>query len=267
MEGNENMNDTADNAESITNVMDALGGSTKPEAEPEKTGDKAEGTKESEQKPQENPKWMAQLDGESLKDKALIDQLKNFQNIGELARAYNDLNKQKENSVNLPGSESGEEEVKAFYQKLGMPESADGYSVTDEESKPLRDLAFRHNLTEAQFAGLYKGLAEIGAEAVKANNASLEKMRTETDAALKAEWGKEYKLNLEFLKRGIAAYGGKELGAKLKASGLLYDADIVKMFASLGRQNAESQATTKGAGGGRHEYKSTADGGHFDFGI
>lgn len=255
-------------ADTITSVMDALGGSTEPKNEPASNGgDKDEGTKEKAQEQAENPKWMSQLDGDSLKDEALVKQLSKFQKLGDLAKGYANLEKKLGNSVNIPGEDATAEETKAFYAKLGVPESAEGYSIKDEKAGTFRELAFSNNLTDRQAKALYEGLAQIGAETAKQTALQIQEMAANTDKALKSEWGQEYSKNLEYLKRGIAAYGGNSLGAKLKASGLLYDADVVKMFASLGRANAESVATTKGAGGGANDYKSTADGGHFDFGF
>lgn len=252
-------------AESITDVMNAMNGDPKPDEKPGDNGDKSDGKPETVQN-QDNPKWMAQLDGEALKDADFIKQLRKFQNIGDLARSYSNLEKKMGSYVNIPSEESGEEELNAFYQKLGKPESADGYSIKDEKAGPFKELAFKTNLTDKQATVMFEGLAQIGKDAAKAMNDDLAKMAQESEKALKEEWGNDYNKNLEFLKRGIAAYGGKSLGQKLTASGLIYDADIVKMFASLGKMNSESTATSKGAGG-RTEYQSTANGGHFDFGI
>ena len=255
-------------ADTLTSVIDALGGSTEPKNEPASNGgDKDEGTKEKAQEQAENPKWMSQLDGDSLKDEALVKQLSKFQKLGDLAKGYANLEKKLGNSVNIPGEDATDEERKAFYQKLGVPESAEGYSIKDEKAANFLSLAYNNNLTDSQAKAIYDGLAQIGAEAAKASAEQIKAMAMNTDKVLKEEWGQEYSKNLEYLKRGIADYGGNTLGAKLKASGLLYDADIVKMFASLGRANAESVATTKGAGGNSNDYKSTADGGHFDFGL
>lgn len=266
--GNSAENVTGNNpgTESITSVMDALGGSTEPKGEPASGGDNSEGTKENEQKA-ENPKWMAQLDKESLEDADLIKQLGKFQKLGDLAKSYANLEKKLGNSVNIPGDGATPEEVKAFYSKLGVPESADGYSIKDEKAGVFKEIAFNNNLTDAQAKAIYEGLASMGQKAVEASQEQMARIAAESDRILKEEWGNEYSKNLEYLKRGIAAYGGNTLGAKLKATGLLYDADIVKMFASIGRANAESTATTKGTGGGKVEYQSTANGGHFDFGI
>lgn len=251
-------------AESITDIMNTMGTDPKPDAEPAKSGDNAEGKPEETHKA-ETPKWMAQLDGESQKDEALIKQLSKFQNIGDLAKSYSALEKKMGSSINIPSDEAAAEEVNAFYQKLGKPESADGYSIQDDKAGPYRELAFMNNLTDKQAKGMFEGLAQIGAAAEKQTAENLNKIAQESDQLLHKEWGNEYGTNLEFLKRGIAAYGGNALGAKLKASGLIYDADIVKMFALLGRQAAESTSSTKGAGNGMKDYVPSSEGGLFNY--
>ena len=66
------------------------------------------------------------------------------------------------------------------------------------------------------------------------------------------------------LRRGVTAYGGEKMGAKLQAAGLLADYDVVKMFILLGEQSAEagSPGNTRGRADG---YKSIRDGGTLSF--
>lgn len=252
---------SAGKAESLTDIMNTLN-TSEPAPEPN-NGDNGKGTNEVDQKP-ENPKWMAQLDGESLKNEDLVKQLSKFQNIGDLAKSYSALEKKMGSSINIPDENAAAEEIAAFYAKLGRPESADGYSIADEKAKQFRDIAFMNNLTDKQARGMYDALAQMGAAAVQASQEEQIRKAQESDAQLKAEWGKDYATNLEFLKRGIAAYGGNSLGAKLQNSGLLYDVDVVKMFALLGRQTSEATATTKGTSGGS-DYLASRDGGMFNY--
>ena len=103
-------------AESLTDIMNTLNTS---ELAPEpNNGENGKGTNEVDQKP-ENPKWMAQLDGESLKNEDLVKQLSKFQNIGDLAKSYSALEKKLGKSINIPGDDAAAEELAAFYGKLG----------------------------------------------------------------------------------------------------------------------------------------------------
>lgn len=258
--GNSQVEVPADKAGSITDIMNTLDAPT-PGTKPD-NGEKDEGNKDSQKA--ETPKWMEQLDHEALEDADFVKQLSKFQKIGDLAKSYSALEKKMGSSINIPSEDASAEEIASFYSKLGKPESADGYSIEGERSKPFKDLAFINNLTDRQAKGVFEGLARIGEAAEKASAENLARIAQESDKQLHSEWGNDYAANLEFLKRGIAAYGGNSLGAKLKASGLLYDVDVVKMFTLLGKQSAESSATGKGAGG-RSDYVPTSEGGTFNY--
>ena len=258
--GNSQVEVPADKAGSITDIMNTLD-QPAPDPKPE-NGNNGEGKPEDQKA--DTPKWMEQLDHEALNDADLVKQLSKFQKIGDLAKSYSALEKKMGSSINIPSEESSAEEIASFYSKLGKPESADGYEIEGEKSKPFKDIAFINNLTNKQAKGMFEGLAQIGAAAEQAAAENLAKIAQESDKQLHAEWGNDYSTNLEYLKRGIAAYGGNSLGAKLKASGLLYDADIVKMFALLGRQSAESGAPSKGTGG-KSDYIPTSEGGTFNY--
>lgn len=85
-----------------------------------------------------------------------------------------------------------------------------------------------------------------------------------TEDQLKLEFGNDYSTKLEMCKRGVATYGGPELGKKLQDSGLLYDPDVIKMFIRLGEQSAEAGSSINGAAA-KSGYKTTAEGGSFVF--
>lgn len=250
-------------AESITSVMDAMGSNTEPGATPDAAGNTADGNKEQAQNA-ELPGWMAQLHGESKANADFMKQLSKFKNLDDLAKSYSELEKKLGSSVNIPGEDASDEEKKAFYSKLGVPENAEGYTFGDENSAHLKELAFKHNLTRSQAEGVFGELSEIGKATMKQNAENLKAIGAQTQKELEAEWGKDYQANVQLVKRGIADYGGKSLSEKLNASGLIYDKQIIKMFAQLGKMNAEAGSTSHGTAGG-DGYKSTKDGGTFDY--
>ena len=252
---------SAQPADSITSVMDAMGSNTEPEAAPA-TGEKAEGNKE-ESQTAENPGWMAQLRGEHKDNVDFMKQLSKFKTLDDLAKSYSELEKKLGTSVSIPGENSSAEEIKAFYQKLGVPEDASGYDLP-QDGQAYKDIAFNNNLTVAQAKNVFSSIAEIGKQALAQNAENLKAIGAQTQKELESEWGKDYQTNLELVKRGISDYGGSELSAKLKASGLIYDKQIVKMFAALGKMNSEATVSTKGTAGG-DGYVASKDGGTFNY--
>ena len=263
---NEAAGETATN--DIANVMGGMQ-DQKPDAKPgENTGDKATGNNanaDGNGGEVKHPAWMAQL-GNIEADKA--EKLSKFQKIGDLADNYLELAGKLGNSVVKPGEDASAEEVEAFYRSLGKPESADKYSIEGEDAEMFRKLAYDNNLTDAQAKAFYKSLQEVGNNAINAaaeqQKAAFAQQAHDTQAALQKEYGKDYPTKIEMLKRGVAAYGGEKMGAKLQAAGLLGDYDVVKMFILLGEQSAEagSPGNTKGMADG---YKSIEEGGKFSF--
>ena len=261
-------NETAgETANEIENVMGGMQ-DQKPGTEPtDKSGgdngagnkDAADGKSESEVK---HPAWMAQL-GNIEADKA--EKLSKFEKIGDLAKNYLELEGKLGNSLVKPGKDASAEEVDAFYRQLGKPESADKYTIEGENTDLFRKVAYDNNLTDEQAKAIFQSLKEVGTNLLEQQKAAFAQQAAETQKALQAEYGKDYSTKIEMLKRGVAAYGGEKVGAKLQQAGLLADPDVVKMFILLGEQSQE--AGSPGNGKGKADgYKSIADGGFLNTG-
>ena len=254
-------------ANDIENVMGGMQ-NAKPGTEPTDTAggdngtgnkDAADGKGESEVK---HPAWMAQL-GNIEADKA--EKLSKFEKIGDLAKNYLELEGKLGNSLVKPGEGASAEEVEAFYRALGKPESADKYTIEGEDTELFRKMAYDNNLTDEQAKALYQSLKDVGGNWLEQQKAAFAKQAADTQKALQAEYGKDYQTKIEMLKRGVAAYGGEKVGAKLQQAGLLADPDVVKMFILLGEQSSE--AGSPGNGKAKAEgYKSIQQGGFLSFG-
>lgn len=247
----------------LETIMGNMAGDKKPEAEPgnANAGDKDEGSKDN---GQDMPPWTEQLPAE-LKTADFLKTFSKFKKVGDLAKSYSELEKKSGNSIAIPGDDASDEEKAAFYEKLGRLKSADEYKVPDESLNFYRKLAYENNLSQGQLDNIIKAVADNGLKMLANNAEQQKKQAMATDAALHAEYGDSYSEKMELLQRGIRDYGGNELGAKLQATGLLYDPQIVRMFIALGEQNAEAGSVSKGSGGGKNEYRSIADGGSFTF--
>lgn len=209
-----------------------------------------------------NPAWMEQI-GDITKDAGAAEKLKKFGKVGDLAKSYLELEGKLGNSIVKPGENASAEEIENFYRGLGKPESADKYSIEGDDAKMFREMAYKNNLTDEQAKAIFASLQEVGKNALEAQKAAFAQQAHDTQAALQAEYGKEYPVKIEMLKRGIAAYGGEKLGAKLQKAGLLGDKEIVQMFILLGEQSAEGgSAVNNGKPDG---YKSIEEGGAFSF--
>lgn len=248
----------------LTDAMSGMTGGAEPETKPDaKTGETDKGT---EPQNAETPAWMSQLPEGIRNDADVMKQLSKFQKVGDLAKSYTELETRLGKSIVQPGKDSTPEEVQAFYEKLGKPKDAKSYGIETEGADAYKDIAFKYNLTDDQATGLFKELSDLGIGKVKAAQEELNRRATELDTKLHKEYGSEYEAKLRLLQRGVNAYGGKELGDKLRNSGLLYDESIVRLFIRLGEMGAEPGAAFKGTAAPK-KYKSIAEGGTFDYGL
>ena len=257
-------------ANDITNIMGGMSEGAKPEPKPDgNTGDAGQGQSTGDNGKGgevQHPAWMTQLNGEFIHDAVKTEKLSKFEKISDLASAYLEAEKTLgSNYIVKPGENASDEERRAFYKALGVPDAADKYSIEGEDAEMFRELAYKNNLTDEQAKAFYKSLQEVGNNAIAAQKAAFEQQAHDTQVALQKEYGKDYPTKIAMLKRGVATYGGEKMGAKLQQAGLLGDYEVVKMFILLGEQSAEagSPGNTKGKANG---YKTTAEGGTFNFG-
>jgi len=149
---------------------------------------------------------------------------KKFTSVQALAKSYANLERQigNSNKVAIPSDHSTKEEWDSYYNRLGRPETPDGYELakpegldeklwSEDEVKDYAGMAHKLGLTKSQAAELAKWQAErIGGAATKHTEA-LEQLKTEAVTALKKEWGAEYEANVQAAKKGAMIAGGEEL--------------------------------------------------------
>jgi hypothetical protein len=157
--------------------------------------------------------------------------------------------------VVLPGEHATEAEVRAFYQRLGVPEDPKGYkfdapqlpegvALNEKLDGWFREAAHKHGLTPKQASALYaefNGLqaGEFG-ERQQAEQATI----AEAEAALKKEWGKAFDSKLELAKRAVTTFGAQEAIDKL---GLGNHPDFVRMMARVGEAISEDKLVKAGS--------------------
>ncbi len=256
-------------ANDISTIMGGMSDSAKPESKPDgNTGDAGQGKSDNDTgkgSEVQHPAWMNQINSELMGDAEKAGKLSKFEKLSDLASAYLDAEGKLGNSLVKPGENSTDEERKAFYKALGVPDAADKYSIEGDDAKMFREMAFKNNLTDEQAKAIFASLQDVGKNALEAQKQAFAQQAHDTQAALQKEYGKDYQTKIEMLKRGVATYGGEKLGAKLQQAGLLGDYDVIKMFILLGEQSSEagSPGITKGKA---ESYKSIAEGGTLSFG-
>jgi len=260
----DNGSQQAGNAELLSNAFGAGAEGAKPETKPDEGKKDAGGGTGNEPSKNKLAPWAEQLPPEMRDNPETAGKLAKFGKIGEMAKAYLEL-EGKAAGVVIPGKDAKPEDVAQFWEKAGKPKTANDYSFAkDAESNgaTFAQAAFAANLTEAQGAAMLKSLQDIGAANQKAYLEKLQVKQKEAAIALEKEYGSKYKENMEFLTRGLNA-AGPNVAKLLAGAGLSGDQEIIKAFIAYGKMTAESGASRGGEAGAA--IKSIMDGGSPEF--
>ncbi len=117
--------------------------------------------------------------------------------------------------VKIPSKDAKPEELDAFYNKLGRPESADKYELKIAEGQQIdegmltefKQLAHKRGLKNEDVQALYDWKDAKDKEAVLKYNENRKAEHEKQLNFLKEEWGANYTANEEYARRG-----GKSLG-------------------------------------------------------
>ena len=225
-----------------------------PAAEPEVQAEQPAENKET--KP-ETPAWHSQLPKEMRENADVIGRISGYKTIADLANALIKSEDAGKDALHLPTKDSTDEEVKAFFTKLGVPEKAEDYALSDYDLDPeaikkskeiFMAAAHKSALSKKQAANmwqsqvaLYKAVSQLNAEAQQKVKDGFEPQynklleaeypeATEREKAIKGELGTVTKFAQEL---GI--------GKALAESGLVYDAEFMHKLAGYVKSNSPGE--------------------------
>ena len=149
----------------------------------------------------------------------------------------------------LPKDENDAEGRKAFYAKIGVPETPEGYKLPlkageDDAFTKFAPNLFHQNGVPAKTAeGITKGFMGFIEEQVKAQETA-DKARSEQEVNnLKLEWAHEYDQKAEYARRAFRTIG-KEVGLEeadiAKIEGTVGAAKMLKLFSRIGQAGGEA---------------------------
>ena len=129
-------------------------------------------------------------------------------------------------SIRIPGEKATPDEIKAFNQKLGVPEKAGDYKIArpvlpdyvgwnDQVHTQVLDAAHASGLTTKQTAAVVERLAKIVQGITPDPHAQLEKSKE----LLQQKWGENFGRNLILSTRAAEHLGGQELLDALAETG------------------------------------------------
>ena len=212
------------------------------------------------------PAWAAQLSKKLATDSNSVAKIAAFKNLDEFVQAYLDVSAQAGDTLSIPGKDSAPEEVQAFYERLGKPKEAQGYSFAKNNPDFAR-AAFAANLSAGQAEALLQtSLAQLD-DARKGMQAALAQDFKATDALLQKEYGDGYEEAIALMQRGLGnnpkTGALSPIGKALVDAGLAGKPEIVRAFIELGRATSEDSSVN--GRGGSSRPKSVMEGRGFDY--
>ena len=220
-----------------------------PSAEPE-----TQATEQTEAPKVEAPAWHSQLPKEMRENAELTGRISGFKTIADLANAYIKADDDGMNALHVPTKESSDEEVKAFFTKLGVPDSPNDYNLSDydvdaEAIKRDKELfmaaAHKSALTKRQAQNLwmhevamFKAVSQLRAEA---DTKIKEAFEPSYNKLLEAEYPEEtarkkaIKEELAVITKWTQEQG---IGKALTESGIVYNAEVMHKLAQYIKSNS-----------------------------
>lgn len=206
--------------------------------------------------------------------------IQSFKNIDGLAKSYLESRKMMGSMIKLPGEDATPDEISKVYNRLGRPETADGYelkapTVTNEAGEEIpifeldeqatakaRESFHKLNLTPSQVQGVMElygqqRIADMGDAQGMAEQEQV-RMAEESESTLRHEWGDKYDVNLSIARKAAEKFGIME---DVKELGLGNSAQVIKMLHTLSEHIGEAKLTGdfSQAGGGFEETIASID--------
>lgn len=148
-----------------------------------------------------NTDWKASLSDDLKADKSL----ENIKDIESLAKSYVHAQKMVGgDKIPVPNKFATEDDWKAVYEKLGRPETPDGYKyelgedakINEEALKVFSDQAHKLGLLPTQAEGVVKFYNDMVAQDENSAETTAVAAREQAQTDLKKEWGPAYDHNL-----------------------------------------------------------------------
>lgn len=201
----------------------------------------------------DNANWVAGLQAEE--NRALVE-AKKWGNPDDALKSYRELETHASKGLHMPGENATADEWKAFYGKLGRPETPDKYELKlntelvpqdfpyDENSAiEFRNWAHEAGLNPKQAQQLHDKFISHQAGQFGQSREAMAKAEGDTHREIVRTWGDPdtngYRENLEYASRAISQLGLKESmvkGGILSKDGSILDAKIAFAMAKVGKE-------------------------------
>ena len=203
--------------------------------------------------------WRSAIPEDLQNDPTLAD----IQDVGSLAKGY--VHAQRmigSDKVSLPGQNATQEELDMFYNKLGRPETSEGYEmpkenmpenapINDEQAKMFFEEAHRIGLNKQQAAALLRWQAERNVSDMEDYQKQAEQRMQDAEMQMRKEFGSAYEQNIQMARDAAEKFGGENFINMLNESGMGNDPNLIKTFANIAKSIANDEII---GGGGRQGF-------------
>tara|TARA_R100001082_G_C4365710_1_gene161806 strand:+ start:777 stop:1592 length:816 start_codon:yes stop_codon:yes gene_type:complete len=202
--------------------------------------------------------WRSSIPEDLQNDPSLAD----IQDVGSLAKGY--VHAQRmigSDKVAVPGSQATQEELDTFYNKLGRPETPQGYEaptenmpdlpVNEEMRGKFYEEAHRIGLNKQQAAALLRWEAQSAQDMIESREQDSQIALEKAQDAMRKEFGRAYEEKVNMAQNAALEFGGEELVNLLDSTGLGNEPAVIKAFANIGKAIANDEII---GGGGRQGF-------------
>ena len=181
------------------------------------------------------------------------ESLHKFKDSAGLAKSYLELESLmgRDGRLGLPGEDAPPESWEAFYNRIGRPESPEGYELSPPELPQdvfgqdhmahFRNLAHASGLTPRQAKQLLSGYADLVQAGLVEQQAMRERRRVQVLDALRREFGPELQAKVNMARRAAHYFGGQELLDFLAEHDLADDPRLLAAFIRAGEALREDR--------------------------
>lgn len=215
-------------------------------------------------------KYYSQLDKDTAGNKDIMDRVKGYKSVSELAKGYADLSKRMDGALVVPTKDSSVDEVKAYFRALGVPEKAEDYNLSDGDYSPetikalkenfQKEVLYRNGITKHQGEKVWNACLKMLQSERDMNIANYEKAKASfeerhsnllreqypVEADRKAAMNEDMSLAAEF-------FSESGLGQFFKQTGLVYNPEVMHKLAQYHKATRASGVMGKGGESRRSE--------------
>lgn len=152
--------------------------------------------------------------------------------------------------VVIPKADAKPEDWGQVYDKLGRPKTPDAYELKDLENLPegykkegdtkaFKAYAHSLGLNAGQANNLYQFLQKVAVEHIETSKQETAAAIEAATTAAKAEWGKNYEVEVSRAKAAVKQFGGDEFAKYIDENGLGNDPRFLKFAHNVAKAMSE----------------------------